>query len=95
MTVSVDADTHMRKTLEMSANCANYGWGVPDRNSIENKPRGVWVQVSSADLHQIKSRSTNGCVWGGCRKFVPVLGGDGTKKASPGDIFNQPLVEMS
>ena len=31
--------------------------------------------------------------WGGwgCRKFVPVFGGDGTKNASPGDIFDQPL----
>ena len=27
----------------------------------------------------------------GCRKFVPVLGRDGTKIAPPGDIFNQPL----
>ena len=30
--------------------------------------------------------------WGGrgCRKFVPVLGEDGTKIAPPGDIFDQP-----
>ena len=27
---------------------------------------------------------------GGCNKFVPVLGGDGTKIASTGDIFDQP-----
>ena len=26
----------------------------------------------------------------GCNKFVPVLGGDGTKIASPGDCFYQP-----
>ena len=26
----------------------------------------------------------------GCNKFVPVLGGDGTKIASTGDIFDQP-----
>ena len=31
----------------------------------------------------------------GCRKFVPVLGGDGTKIAPPGDIFDQPPGEMS
>ena len=35
--------------------------------------------------------------WGGrgCRKFVPVLKGDGTKIAPPGDIFGQPSGEMS
>ena len=34
--------------------------------------------------------------WGGrrCRKFVPVLGGDGTKIAPPGDMFDQPPGEM-
>ena len=26
---------------------------------------------------------------GGCHKFVPILGGDGTKIAPPGDIFDQ------
>ena len=30
----------------------------------------------------------------GCRKFVPVLGGDGTKVGPTGDIFDQPPVEM-
>ena len=35
--------------------------------------------------------------WGGreCRKFVPVLRGGGIKIAPPGDIFDQPLGEMS
>ena len=35
--------------------------------------------------------------WGGrgCHKFVPVLGGDCTKMASPGDLFDKPLGEMS
>ena len=35
--------------------------------------------------------------WGGrgCHKFVPVLGGDGTKIAPPGDLFDQPPGEMS
>ena len=32
---------------------------------------------------------------GGYRKFVPVLGGDGTKLAPIGDIFNQPSGELS
>ena len=31
----------------------------------------------------------------GCRKFVPVLGGDGAKIDPPGDIDDQPLDEMS
>ena len=36
--------------------------------------------------------------WGGgrgCHNFVPVLGGDGTKKNPPGDIFDKPPDEMS
>ena len=32
---------------------------------------------------------------GGCRKFVPVLGGEGTKIAPLEDIFDQPSGEMS
>ena len=32
---------------------------------------------------------------GGCRKFVPVLGGGGTKISPPGVIFDQPPGEMS
>ena len=31
----------------------------------------------------------------GCHKFVPVLGGDGTKIAPAGDLFDQPLGDMS
>ena len=31
----------------------------------------------------------------GCYKFVPVLGGDGTKIAPPGDLCDQPPSEMS
>ena len=30
----------------------------------------------------------------GCHKFVPVLGGDGTKIAPPGDLFDRPPGEM-
>ena len=35
--------------------------------------------------------------WGGrgCRKYVPFWGGDGTKIAPPGDIFDQPPGEMT
>ena len=36
--------------------------------------------------------------WGGgrgCNKFVPVLGGNGTEIAPPGDLFDQPSGEMS
>ena len=32
---------------------------------------------------------------GGCNKFVLVLGGDGTKIASPGDFFYQPPGHMN
>ena len=41
-----------------------------------------------------REESFNG--WGGrgCRKFVPVLGGDGTKTAPPGDKFEQPSGKM-
>ena len=31
----------------------------------------------------------------GCSKFIPVLGRDGTKIVPPGDLFDQPLGEMS
>ena len=42
------------------------------------------------------SRSTIGGGWGwGCHIFVPVLGGDGTKIAPPGDLFEPPPGEMS
>ena len=34
-------------------------------------------------------------VGGGCRKFVLVLGGEGTEIVPPGDIFDQPLCEMN
>ena len=33
-------------------------------------------------------------MWG-CNKFVPVLRGDGTKIAPPGDLFDKPPVEMN
>ena len=31
----------------------------------------------------------------GCNKFVPVLGGEGTKISPTGDIFDQPPGEIS
>ena len=41
------------------------------------------------------TRSTIGGEGGGCHNFVPVLGGNGTKIAPPGDLFDQPPGEMS
>ena len=32
---------------------------------------------------------------GGCKKFVPVREGDGTKISPPGDIFDQPSGKKS
>ena len=46
-----------------------------------------WAGGSDEQLPAIEGR--------GCRKFVPVLGGDGTKIVPPGDIFDQPPGEMS
>ena len=56
---------------------------------------GMWSYVCTVFILIIrqKSRSSNGGGTG--RNFVPVLGGDGTKKAPPGDIFDQPPGEMS
>ena len=51
-----------------------------------------------ADVIQKKpnpAAGLNDSDWRGCRKFVPVLGRDGTKMAPSGDIFDQPLGEMS
>ena len=31
----------------------------------------------------------------GCHKIIPVLGGDGTKIAPPGDTFDQPLGKIN
>ena len=47
-----------------------------------------------ACLTSFESRSTIG-EGRGCNKFDPVLGGDGPKKAPPGDLFDQPPHEMS
>ena len=49
-----------------------------------------------AEPHRfVSSRSTIGGGGGGCHNFVPVLGGDDTKIAPPGDLFDQPHCEMS
>ena len=47
-------------------------------------------------LHQrqYESCSTIGGGGGGCNKFVPVLGGNGTKIAPTGDIFDEPPGQM-
>ena len=49
--------------------------------------------ISFGHLMALSSRSTIGGIGDG--KFVPVLGGDGAKTASPGDIFDQPPGELS
>ena len=48
-------------------------------------------------VHKKKLRTESFNIWGGgrgCNKFFPVLGGDGTKIAPPGDLFDQPPGEM-
>ena len=40
------------------------------------------------------TRSTIGGGGRGCNKFIPVLGGNGTKIAPTGDIFDQPPDQM-
>ena len=57
---------------------------------ISRGPRRSTAVVTTATVDSIND-------WGGkgCNKFVPVLGGDGTKIASTGDIFDQPPDGMS
>ena len=51
--------------------------------------------ISRARLYEvIESFNDWGGGWGR-HKFVPVLGGDDTKVAPPGDLFDQPPGEMS
>ena len=50
--------------------------------------------LARENIKRLTTRSTiEG--WGGCNKFVPVLGGDGTKRSPTGDIFDQSPGEMS
>ena len=56
----------------------------------------------SADVWTFSSSFTHAAItdpfndWGGrdCNKFVPVLGGNGTKTAPTGDMFDQPPGQM-
>ena len=58
----------------------------------------LWMRnaLSTQPLALLTTRVESFNDWGdrGCRKFVPVLGGDGTKIAPPGDIFDQAPGEM-
>ena len=58
--------------------------GVYSRDSPTSSPLSVTASQSFND-------------WGGqgCHNFVSVLGGDGTKTAPPGDIFDQPGGKMN
>ena len=56
-----------------------------------------WIAAEKAKAglrHAAVSRSTIGG-GRGCNKFVPVFGGDGTRIAPSGDLFDQPPREMS
>ena len=50
---------------------------------------------ANVQLHHCYKKSFNDGGGGGCHKFVPVLGGDGTRIAPPGEIFDQPPGDMS
>ena len=64
----------------------------------------MWYSTKTFFERRFNLYITNSCGtvesfndWGGwgCRKFVPFLGGDSTKIASTGDIFDEPPGEMS
>ena len=66
---------------------------MPDKYTKSTRSSTDRPAVSSTDKAE---ESLND--WGrgrGCHKFVPVLGGDGTKIAPPKDLFDQPPGEMS
>ena len=69
---------------------------------IGKRVKGQERMHASVGSATIPSREEQQCLlifndWGGgeCRKFVPVSGGDGTKIAPTGDIFDQSPGEMS
>ena len=49
---------------------------------------------SSIAMSLVLNESFNEWGRGGCRKFVPVFGEDGTKVATPGEKINQPYGGM-
>ena len=78
-------------------NCSDrFDWSTKSIMSIHESFNRVRHEIvySQRGGSRILAESFND--WGGRgrRKFVPVLGGDGTKIAPPGDIFDQPPGEM-
>ena len=57
--------------------------------------RGATSKPSSTTAEAPNCRVVQRLGGGGCRNFVPVLGGNGTKTAPPGGICYQPSSEMS
>ena len=82
---------------------------VYDRYSIRGKLKlGTLnvVHILSCEIHSCGHKLPSGAHqtsdarksfndWGEFRKFVPILGGDGTKIAPPRDIFDQTPGKMS
>ena len=78
------ADGHAGPNARQGANTANVFWGGRNRQILKF-PRNEDGAI----------RSTVGAGRGrGCNTFVPVLGGNGTKIAPTGDIFDQPPGQM-
>ena len=73
--------------------------GLLDRKTseelLQSSNENCWEWLSH-DRLTIDTRSESFNDWGGrgCRKIVPVLGGDSTKITPPGDIFDQPPCEI-
>ena len=69
------------------------GWCA--RPGVEADMNEAWQHREKARRHLRAEESFND--WGGwgCNKFVPVLGGDGTKIFPPRECFDQPPGEMS
>ena len=84
----------------MGARCPRWGGGP---SVGVRKARGRGAAGRSPGVRQVSEpvlarRSVEDPFsdWGraGCDKFVPVLGGNGTKIAPTGDIFDQPRGQM-
>ena len=81
-----DSRPRKEETLEMVRRAV---WRMPyadDAGVVSTSPRGLTGMMGVESFNDWGSR--------GCRKFVPVMGGDDTKIAPPGDIFDQPPGEM-
>ena len=65
-------------------------------SALKDSP-GCYVDWQTDSLHRLYSVIDQFNDWGGgrgCNIFVPVLGGNGTKTAPTGDIFDQPPGQM-